>query len=778
MTFDTEAGGRRYQTIFDSAVGIAIIGMDAAGRVTDWNPGAERILGWSSAEMRGAVTDRIFTPEDRAAGRPGAEVRHTQQAGPASDERWALRRDGSRFWACAELMPLVAAGGSTLGVVKILRDRTEHKHAADAQRIDAEFLRSVLASSGDCIKVLDLEARLIFMTEAGRRIMEVSDFGAIRGHRWPDFWDGDAKADAEAAVAKAQAGGRGHFQGPANTMSGTPRFWDVQVTPILDRDGRPERLLAISRDITAAKQAEARLRDSEDHYRHAVDLAPQTVWTAGIDGQLDHIGPRWHEWTGVSGLGGSWADALHPDDREPTQEAWSHSVATGAPHDTEHRVRMRSGAYRWMRSRAFPRRDAGRIARWYGTTEDVHAARSAEHALLESEARFRNMADHAPVMMWTTDPNGECTYVNRRWHEFTGKSGEEALRLGWARVTHPDDQAAAKGAFLDAHAAEKPYRVEFRLRRADGAYRWVIDAASPRFADDGAFLGHVGSLIDIDDRREAERALEQLNDSLEDRVEQRTRERDRLWHLCEDLLVTADYAGRLLRVSPSWTRLLGHSEATLLTQPYATLVHPDDFDRVMPALLAMRASGRPASFEDRLRAADGSWRWIAWTLSPEPGGERLSGVGRDITAVKAREAELEQSQEALRQSQKMEAVGQLTGGLAHDFNNLLAGISGSLELLQRRLAQGRVNDLERYILAAQGASKRAAALTHRLLAFTRRQTLAPKPTDMNRLVAGMEELIRRTVGPPVAVGSWRLTGCGPPWSIRTSSRTRCSTCAS
>ncbi len=119
--------------------------------------------------------------------------------------------------------------------------------------------------------------------------------------------------------------------------------------------------------------------------------------------------------------------------------------------------------------------------------------------------------------------------------------------------------------------------------------------------------------------------------------------------------------------------------------------------------------------------------------------------------VSERTAELEKAHDTLRQAQKMEAVGQLTGGLAHDFNNLLAGISGNLELLQVRMAQGRINDLERYITAAQGAAKRAAALTHRLLAFSRRQTLDPKPTDVNRLVAGMEELVRRTVGPEVAV---------------------------
>jgi len=262
-------------------------------------------------------------------------------------------------------------------------------------------------------------------------------------------------------------------------------------------------------------------------------------------------------------------------------------------------------------------------------------------------------------------------------------------------------------------------------------------------------------------RVRAEGELRALAASLERQVAERTAERDRLWELSEDLLVVADYDGRLLRVSPSWTRLLGRSEAALLGMPYAELLHPDDLGTVMAALGRMRDSGRPTYFEDRVLAADGSWRWVAWTLSPEPGGERLNGVGRDVTAEKAAAEVQQRLEEQLRQSQKMEAIGQLTGGLAHDFNNLLAGISGSLELLQARVAQGRLGDLDRYLVAAQGASKRAAALTHRLLAFTRRQTLDPKPTDMNRLIAGMEELVRRTVSPAVTV---EVVGAAGLWT--------------
>ena len=180
----------------------------------------------------------------------------------------------------------------------------------------------------------------------------------------------------------------------------------------------------------------------------------------------------------------------------------------------------------------------------------------------------------------------------------------------------------------------------------------------------------------------------------------------------------------------------------------------------------MRDATRPkAGGGERMAAAFGP----AWWSMPSTMRGKLIGfakITRDLTERREAQQQLEQSREQLFQSQKMEAMGQLTGGLAHDFNNLLTGIIGSLELLKTRMAQGRIGDLERYITAAQGAASRAAALTHRLLAFARRQTLDPKPTNPNRLIADMEDLVRRTVGPAIeletvlAVGLWP-TLCDP-----------------
>ncbi|WP_375464056.1 ATP-binding protein [uncultured Methylobacterium sp.] len=259
----------------------------------------------------------------------------------------------------------------------------------------------------------------------------------------------------------------------------------------------------------------------------------------------------------------------------------------------------------------------------------------------------------------------------------------------------------------------------------------------------------------------SEAQLRELNETLEAQVEARSAERDRLWNLSQDMLARADYTGMMSAVSPAWTRVLGWTERDLLTRGYGTFMHPDDEPPTLEAIGRMAETGQPARFENRISTSDGDWKSIEWTVAPERDGVNFIAVGRDLSVAKAREAELATAQEALRQSQKMEAVGQLTGGLAHDFNNLLAGISGSLELMQTRMGQGRFNDVERYMAAAQGAAKRAAALTHRLLAFSRRQTLDPRPTDANRLVSSMQELVQRTVGPQITIEVVGASGAWP-----------------
>ncbi len=228
---------------------------------------------------------------------------------------------------------------------------------------------------------------------------------------------------------------------------------------------------------------------------------------------------------------------------------------------------------------------------------------------------------------------------------------------------------------------------------------------------------------------------------------EQTREHDRVWNNSRDLIAVVDNRGTFRLVSPSWTRVLGYETADLIGHSYVEFLAPEDVAATQKAAAAVLSDGRLDGFENRYRHKDGSVRWISWQALVEDG--LLYAYGRDVTAEKARDEEFRRTEEQLRQSQKMEAVGQLTGGLAHDFNNMLTAIMGGLELIHRRIHDGRLGDLDRFMDGAMKSAKRAAGLTHRLLAFSRQQTLDPKSVDVNALVKSMEDLLVRTLGEQV-----------------------------
>ncbi len=223
---------------------------------------------------------------------------------------------------------------------------------------------------------------------------------------------------------------------------------------------------------------------------------------------------------------------------------------------------------------------------------------------------------------------------------------------------------------------------------------------------------------------------------------------DPLWRCSQDLLLVCDRQGVIRAANPAWIRLLGWQPADLLGRNHLDFVDPKDHLASAAAFGASRP-GDPSRCESRLRHKDGSARWVAWAVSPEDG--LVLASGRPVTAEKAAAEALAHAEDQLRQSRKMQAVGQLTGGIAHDFNNLLTGIIGNLELLQRRIAAGRSDGLERYTALAAASAERAAALTQRLLTFARPQPPGPKRVEANRLLSGMEDLLRRALEPAVSL---------------------------
>ncbi|WP_427184914.1 response regulator [Bordetella bronchialis] len=283
----------------------------------------------------------------------------------------------------------------------------------------------------------------------------------------------------------------------------------------------------------------------------------------------------------------------------------------------------------------------------------------------------------------------------------------------------------------------------------DAAERLAVGIASQAsIAIDNARL-YQAAQNEIDQRKQAEHALRQLNETLELRVAEAVAERERLWELSEDLLAVGDYEGKLLRASPSWTRVLGHDRERLSTCHYKDLLHPDDHAAAAASLRALREGGRSVAFECRMRTDAGLWRWISWTLSADPQNGTVHGVGRDVTADKEAAETLRQTEEALRMAQKMEAVGKLTGGVAHDFNNLLQVIGGNLQLLAM---DTRGNErAEKRVRNALASVARGAKLASQLLAFGRRQPLAPKVVNLGRFVRGLDDMLRRALGDGIEI---------------------------
>ncbi|MBM6592466.1 PAS domain S-box protein [Microvirga pudoricolor] len=433
---------------------------------------------------------------------------------------------------------------------------------------------------------------------------------------------------------------------------------------------------------------------------------------------------------------------VHPDDRTLTGplRMTDQNPLTYA----EYRIlRADTGEQRWIARRGevmLSREHNER--RFVGVAFDITERKRSEAALKESEERFRIIANSAPVPMWVSGPDSRREFVNHAYCSFIGLPYEQAIAVDWTDILHPEDGDRILRNHAENLTSEDAITLEARFRRGDGQWRWLHSQSQPRLGPSGEHLGFIGVAHDVTDVREAQNALKRLNETLEVQVEQRTRERDLVWQNSNELMAVFGYDGYRKAINPAWSRLLGYDEETLLSLPFDEITHPEDVDSLKESIRALAAGKFIRQFEDRLRCADGSYRLISWTGIPGDG--EFYAIGRDITEQRLTE-------DALRQSQKMEAVGQLTGGIAHDFNNLLTGITGSLDLLQRRLAAGRTQDVQRYIDAATSSAARAAALTHRLLAFARRQSLDTRPTDVNALVTSMEDLLRRTMGEAIAV---------------------------
>jgi len=627
--------GRLAELILESASDFAIFTTGLDGIITSWNGAAERVLGWSDAEAVGQHSCMIFTPEDLEADACEREMAKARGRGRAADERWHVRKDGSRFWGAGSLSRLEDdATGEHLGYCKIVRDRTEQHESGQLLEARQTLLRNVMESNHDCLQLLDLEGRVTLVNGPGLKLLEVDRLETITGTPWIGLWPADERGKVQMALAEAAAGRVGRFQGLCPTSKGTPRWWDVQVASVPGSGGEPALLLASSRDITELSVAQSALRRSEERLRTALSISTVGVMFWGPDFDLTEVNDAFLRMTGFSraeATGKTWQELTPPEFHARSLRAVEELARTGEATPYEKQYFRKDGSRWWG---LFAARRVGDE-----TVEfvlDVTDRKQAETALRESEARFRHMADSAPALIWMTDEAGQLTFANMHYDHMFGRRASDMLGEGWASIVLPEDLQRHTSAFFTAFHARAPFRTETRVLDRHGRVRWLRCEGVPRTDDAGTFLGYTGCNVDITEARFAAEELER-------------------------------------------------------------------------------------------RIAD-------------------------------RTAELMAAEETLRQSQKLEAVGQLTGGVAHDFNNLLTIIRSSADLLRRSnlTAERR----QRYVEAILETAGRGEKLTAQLLAFARRQPLKPEVFAVGERLQALSELIQPVVGARIAVQvSTECEGC-------------------
>ncbi|NIJ20890.1 PAS domain S-box-containing protein [Sphingomonas naasensis] len=371
----------------------------------------------------------------------------------------------------------------------------------------------------------------------------------------------------------------------------------------------------------------------------------------------------------------------------------------------------------------------------------------SEAALRESESRLRLAIEGARIGTWDWDLVRMRGSWSARTCEIMGvDSGDDMTPEQRLNAIHPDDRERVTGIVGRLIKSGDQFSTEYRIIRPDGGVRWIASRGIVQRDATGRAFRTTGIVRDVTQRREAQEALKALNGTLEQQVAERTAERDRMWRLSGDLFLVVGRRWEIRAVNPALGPLLGYAPEEVMGQRFVRFVHPDERDSVALAIRAA-ATGPLRDFVARLHAKDGSWRRFAWTAAPGEGEAYV--IGRDVTEEAERREELERAQDALRQAQKMESLGQLTGGVAHDFNNLLTPIIGSLDLLRRKSAASERE--QRLIGAALESAERARTLVQRLLAFARRQPLQAGPVDLGALIHGMSELIASTSGPQIKV---------------------------
>jgi len=525
----TEGALRRNEALLHgviSNIDANVYAKDRRGRFVLCNDALATLYRTPQEQIIGrAFDDVFFTPED------AARIRANDMAVMTSGqslrvEEAAVDDDGRERTYLSIKSPLREPDGSIVGIVGVTTDITDRKQAEEALRASEARLRTLLDQLFAFVGVLTPDGVLL---HANRAPLEAAGLQPddVWGKRFEDcyWWSYSERVQEQLrdAMARAAQGEVVRYDVRVRMAGGRLMPIDFQVAPLRDNAGTIIGLIPSAIDIEQRLKAEDAMRLSEARFRATFENAAVGIAHVGMAGEWLRVNDRLCEIVGYPRdelLRKTFQDITHPDDIAPDLEKFEPMMRGElSGYRMEKRYYRKDGTLIWVTLTAsLQRADDDTPLYCIAVVEDITERKRAEAALAESEARFREMADNAPVMVWVTGADSRCTFLSRSWYDFTGQTPETGLGFGWLGAIHPADRDDAHETFLAANARCEAFRLEYRLRRADGAYRWVIDAAAPRRGGDGAFLGYIGSVIDIDERHKAEEHRKLMIDELNHRV--------------------------------------------------------------------------------------------------------------------------------------------------------------------------------------------------------------------------------------------------------------------
>jgi PAS domain S-box-containing protein len=468
-------------------------------------------------------------------------------------------------------------------------------------------------------------------------------------------------------------------------------------------------------------------------------------WISDPEGRIVWVNDAWLDYTGadVETLSANGLKPLHDSKiYGDVVRKWMAVKAAGAAGEMVFPLRGRDGQLRPFHTRVTPLRDAeGRISRWFGSNVDISDQSRTEARLRTSEEQWREVFERAGDAIFITDADGRLVDVNAAACAMGQYSRDALLEMSVWDLIDVREHVALR----DARARDDSVR-DWRIKRKDGSFL-AVEVSSRRLSDGR----RLGVARDVSARRLAEaaerRALADLVSEERARATDAERRLQRFWDASRDLfaIVSEAQGAPMLINERAWRETLGYTAEEMARTPLYDLIHPDDRDRTIAQRAANLGEASYYGFENRYRRRDGAWVWLSWNVVRD--GELIYCSARDISEEKRAEAELERASARLAQAQKMEAVGQVTGGVAHDFNNLLMVMAGQAELMRGRL--GDDPRAVRSLNAILDAARRGQALTGRLLAFSRRQRLRPTPVSLASRAAQLQPLLASSLGASV-----------------------------